>query len=541
MKTEMQKKDFEIRFKKSSSDRYLDAIKIAKKFSDFTPANDTCVENIIKIGSEEIFVKYKIFEKLYEIIGGWRSTISTYKGLKIQPKKFFQQLNVITHCAKEYEASTTKETHCNRNGKHEEGWGCYFLKRIKRHPGYLYSTYWYEFGNFESEKGWKIDKNAIKEELKNEADCERLEHCPIFSIDRVFESVDNLPDIIDLNDTESWEIEYVDDFLGSTIQKRAVGIRHVIKEEEAKVVDPMPFFSLLGLAPKTGHAQDAADDKKRYIPDTTFDDVGGIDHIIGQIREVIELPLKQPELLAHLGIKPHKGILLYGDSGNGKTLIAKAIANEIKAHFIPIGGSELISKYIGQSEENLRRVFKEARELKPSIIFFDEIDSVARKRSGEESGRHDSQFVNQLLTLMDGVESYDGVTVLASTNRPDILDEALLRPGRFDYKIEIKNPDGIGCYKILKIATKEMPLADDANIYEISPLTVGCSGAEINFIAKEAALNALRRTVDLRNLVAGDNPEEVNLDSIRVTREDFMDAIETHRENQVSGELAYID
>lgn len=333
----------------------------------------------------------------------------------------------------------------------------------------------------------------------------------------------------------SWEIEYQEDFFGTTIQRKPVSIKHISKDGESRR-SSSSILSFSGLLESESDEEEneVLNVRKRFIPDVTFDDVGGIESIIDQIREVIELPLKRPEIYQHLGIKPHKGILLFGDPGNGKTLVAKAIANEVKAHFIPISGPELISKWHGQSEENLRKIFKEARENQPSIIFFDEIDSVAQKRSDEDNARLVTKFVNQLLTLMDGMEAYNNVTVLASTNRPELLDEALLRPGRFDYKIEIQKPNEIGCFKILQIASRKMPLDVSLDIHQIVPKIVGCSAAEIVFIVKEAAINALKRTVNVREIILESYRTEIDLDKIKVTNDDFVHAIKKLSANTIS-------
>jgi transitional endoplasmic reticulum ATPase len=533
-------KDFEIKFGKSNSSNYRAAINIAKKFSDFAPLDEIAPLNIIKADSEEIFSKYKTFENLLSFIYAWKSTIITFKGQEIEPYNFFKRFNLILKCSKGYENSVVKETYCNLNHTFN-GWGCKYLTDLKKHldnDDYYYSStkYWYRFGNFESENEWKIDKVLIKEHLKKEVEIKKIEHCPIFSIEKVFKAVDELPDSIKLGTGSNWEIEYKDDFYGTTIQRKPVSIKHVNNNNDSSLQES-GFFTLANLVKgdlKDEDDKNEAENRKRFIPELTFDDIGGIENIIDQIREVIELPLKRPDIYRHLGIKPHKGVLLYGEPGNGKTLVAKAIANEVKAHFIPISGPELFSKWHGESEENLRNVFKEARDLQPAIIFFDEIDSIAQKRTDAENARLDARFVNQLLTLMDGMEDYENVTILASTNRPELLDDALLRPGRFDFKIEVQKPDEIGCYKILKVSTRKMPIDKTLNINKIVPSLVGFSGAEIVFIAKEAAIIALKRNINVQEIIIENYGREIDLEKIKVTQDDFFQAIKNLHANIIN-------
>ncbi|MFT6202859.1 MAG: transitional endoplasmic reticulum ATPase [Spirosomataceae bacterium] len=532
-------KDFEIKFGKSSSNNYKTAVNTAKKFSEFNPIGDNSTVNVIRTDSEEIFNKYKTFENLYSIIHGWKTTVMTYKGQEIQSHNFFNQFNQIIKCSRGYENSVVKKAYCDLSNT-LEGWGCKFLTEIKRYlesDDYYYSStkYWYKFGNFESEKIWKVDKELIKEHLKKEVEDKKIEHCPIFSMEKLLGAVDQLPETINIEEGANWEIEYKEDFFGTAIQRKPISIKHITKDSESRRQTGAIFSISNSLEDEDEYSdqKENSNKRKRFIPDVTFDDIGGIESIIDQIREVVELPLKRPEIYQHLGIKPHKGILLFGEPGNGKTLVAKAIANEVKAHFIPISGPELISKWHGQSEENLRNIFKEAREKQPSIIFFDEIDSVAQKRSDEDNARLDTKFVNQLLTLMDGMEAYDNVTILASTNRPELLDDALLRPGRFDYKIEIQKPDEIGCYKILKVASRKMPLDTSLDISTVVPKIVGCSGAEIVFIVKEAAINALKRTVNVKDIILENYRTDIDLDKIKVIKDDFIRAIEKLKANTI--------
>ena len=269
-----------------------------------------------------------------------------------------------------------------------------------------------------------------------------------------------------------------------------------------------------------------AEERKRNIPEIAFKDIGGLEGILRTIREVVELPLIRKDLLDYFGVVPHRGILLHGEPGCGKTLIAKAIANEVRAHFIGISGPELLSKYVGQSEENLREVFLEAREYQPSIVFFDEIDSIAQSRSGDEINRHSAQFVGQLLTLMDGINEFGNVSVIASTNRPELLDRALLRPGRFDLSIEVQKPTLSGCRRIFEIHTEKMPLDSDFDSSVFAEKLLGCTGAEIAFVAREAAYNAMRRVIDIERVVL-EQQSQVFYQGSTILRQDFERALQT--------------
>ncbi len=320
---------------------------------------------------------------------------------------------------------------------------------------------------------------------------------------------------------------------------------------------------------------------KRNVPNVTYEDIGGLKRELRLVREMIELPLKHPELFQRLGIEPPKGVLLYGPPGTGKTLIAKAVANEVDAHFIPVSGPEIMSKFYGESEQRLREIFEEAKENAPSIIFFDEIDAIAPRRE-EVTGEVERRVVAQLLALMDGLEARGDVIVIGATNRPDAIDPALRRPGRFDREIEIGVPDREGRKEILQIHTRGMPIEPDYNrndvlkvlrkmkeegkkvdkiiervekatseeeikeilkedeelfnevrnrlidlmLEELADLTVGFVGADLAALAKEAAMHALRKRIESGEIdvEAEEIPEEV-LENLKVTKEDFLEAL----------------
>ena len=255
----------------------------------------------------------------------------------------------------------------------------------------------------------------------------------------------------------------------------------------------------------------------------TYEDIGGLHEELQRIREMVELPLKHPELFRHLGIDPPKGVILWGPPGCGKTLIAKAIANETGAHFISINGPEIMSKFYGESEARLREIFKEAEENAPSIIFIDELDAIAPKRS-EVTGEVERRVVSQLLALMDGLKTRGQVIVIGATNRIDAIDPALRRPGRFDREIRIGVPDRNGRKETFQIHTRRMPLADDVDLDELANITHGFTGADIAALCREAAMSALRRFLPKIDLEKDVIPTEV-LEQLKVTREDFTNAM----------------
>jgi transitional endoplasmic reticulum ATPase len=297
------------------------------------------------------------------------------------------------------------------------------------------------------------------------------------------------------------------------------------------------------------HKQAKEVSEEASVPDVTYEDIGGLDDAIQKIREMVEIPLKYPQIFERLGIEPPKGVLLYGPPGTGKTLLAKAVANEAGAHFISVNGPEIVGKYVGESEERLRKIFEEAEKNAPSIIFFDEIDAIAPKRE-EVHGEVEKRLVAQLLTLMDGLKSRGKVIVIGATNRPDSIDPALRRPGRFDREIEIGVPDTKGRLEILKIHTRNVPLAkkvvkDGKESFEllnekereellkkIAEVTYGYVGADLAALVKEAAMNAVRRVLpellSIRRSKEDEEEKEVNrelLEKLVVTEDDFKQAL----------------
>ncbi|TLX93684.1 MAG: CDC48 family AAA ATPase [Thaumarchaeota archaeon] len=290
-----------------------------------------------------------------------------------------------------------------------------------------------------------------------------------------------------------------------------------------QVIGVTPTADAVLVTQKTAFHIAAEGETLRGVPQVAYEDIGGLTDEIRKVREMIELPMRHPEIFEKLGVEAPKGVLLYGVPGTGKTLLAKAVANESNAHFISISGPEIMSKFYGESEARLREIFKEARERSPSIIFIDEIDSIAPKRE-EVTGEVERRVVSQMLALMDGLEGRGKVIVIAATNRPNALDPALRRPGRFDREIEIRIPDKKGRLEILMIHTRNMPLNEDVSLEKIASISHGYVGADLEYLCKEAAMKCLRRLLPEINLADEKIPPET-LEKLVVNEEDYQFAL----------------
>jgi transitional endoplasmic reticulum ATPase len=291
-----------------------------------------------------------------------------------------------------------------------------------------------------------------------------------------------------------------------------------------EVIDVSPAAaSAVLVSQKTMFQISVKSEAQRGLSRVVYEDIGGLKDEIQKVREMIELPLRHPEIFEKLGIEAPKGILLHGPPGTGKTLLAKAVANETNAHFLTISGPEIMSKFYGESEARLREIFKESRDKAPSIIFIDEIDSIAPKRE-EVTGEVERRVVSQLLSLMDGLQSRGKVIVIAATNRPNAIDPALRRPGRFDREIEIKVPDKRGRLEILQIHAHNMPLESDVDQEKIAAVTHGFVGADLEYLCKEAAMRCLRRLLPELNL-EDEKISPETLDKLIITMSDFEAAI----------------
>jgi transitional endoplasmic reticulum ATPase len=270
---------------------------------------------------------------------------------------------------------------------------------------------------------------------------------------------------------------------------------------------------------------EAVEVMEKKVPDVTYDDVGGLKKEISKVREMIELPLRHPEIFDRLGIDPPKGVLLHGAPGTGKTLLAKAVASESGSNFVAINGPEVMSKFVGEAEKKIREIFEEAAENAPTVIFIDEIDAIAPKRE-EVTGEVERRVVAQILALMDGLKERGKVIVIGATNRPDALDPALRRPGRFDREIELRVPDREGRIEILEIHTRAMPIDDDVDMNKLAETTHGFVGADLAALCREAAMNALRRVLPDIDLEEQRISQDA-LEKLFVTKNDFMDSMKS--------------
>lgn len=303
-------------------------------------------------------------------------------------------------------------------------------------------------------------------------------------------------------------------------------VRGGMRQVEFKVVDVDPEEFAIVAQDTIIHCEGEPiirEDEENNLNDVGYDDIGGCKKQMAQIRELVELPLRHPQLFKLIGIKPPKGILMYGPPGTGKTVMARAVANETGAFFFLINGPEIMSKMAGESESNLRKAFEEAEKNSPSIIFIDEIDSIAPKRD-KTNGEVERRVVLQLLTLMDGMKARSNVVVIAATNRPNSIDPALRRFGRFDREVDIGVPDALGRLEILRIHTRNMKLADDVDLEAIASETHGFVGADVASLCSEAAMQQIREKMDLIDLEEETIDAEV-LDSLGVTMENFRFAL----------------
>jgi len=378
---------------------------------------------------------------------------------------------------------------------------------------------WFLFGKLNKDRVFVVDKIQLRRRIDYylEQTCAHL--CPLLDATSIDTTIAALPNRIDPRIDESWV--YRQGWIRGRyqmvgVEKRQLTARSPVERPAAARVEaPQPRTS-------TQSAEIQLIDG-RVVPKVTYQDIGGLDPIIALLREAVELPIKLPQLFAHLGISPHRGVLLYGPSGTGKTLLAKALANECEAHFLLVNGPELISKWHGETEANLRRIFDEARRLAPSVILFDEIDALTPARDAV-THNFEAVQVSQLLALMDGLVERGNVVVIGTTNRPNSVDPALRRPGRLDLQLKVGLPNATAREAILRIHSERMPLEEGVCLKELAKKTPKYTGAMLAAVCREAGMACLREQLSIGT---GAIPEisEAQIQSLKVTRAHFLGAL----------------
>jgi transitional endoplasmic reticulum ATPase len=369
--------------------------------------------------------------------------------------------------------------------------------------------------------GVGIDDRVTVQKVKDVRNAEQVILSPTEELN-ILGLEEHLPELLDGRAVAKGDMIPLN-IMGRKIGFIITGISPLPSPDIASLIDSHTTEFIIGSVPKAGIKEATGGRGGAAVPRVTYEDIGGLKNEVQKVREMIELPLRHPEIFERIGIEAPKGVLLYGPPGTGKTLLAKAVANETNANFYSIGGPEIMSKFYGESEERLRSVFEEAEKSAPSIIFIDELDSIAPKRE-EVSGDVEKRVVSQLLTLMDGIEARGKLVVIGATNRPNAIDPALRRPGRFDREIEIGIPDEDGRFDILQIHTRGMPLTEDVNLESIAKVTHGFVGADLESLSKEAAMRSLRRVLPEISMDQSKIPVEV-LNKIKITNEDFQNAL----------------
>lgn len=476
-------------FRKSRSPYFSDALTLAKKLgfnanSDTDPIYDVRIK--IDICAPAL---WRSFWKLYEIVRGWKTTETYVSGIDQDDIDVLnRQFAMVSSC---YRMRTAKpkdqqESHCLGMASATDSptsFGCKQMYTIGRElDRYCGRGNWYEYGHVsEDQNKFEVDRVGIAETILDDARKSACSLCPAFSTQRIRDTVGDLPDMIPLHEGGIFETKY-SDIDGVT----PIGVSVKYRDPYSITVQmPSELLEMARQRQQKG---------VRSIPEITYADIAGQDKVLEEVRSVIELPLTHPEYFQSLGVRPQSGIILYGPPGNGKTLICKAVAGEAKAHLEIVSGPELLSKWLGDSENNIRQIFQRAISRAPSIILFDEVDSIAPDRN-QDLQHHTVSIVSQLLVCLDGMDSRDRVAVVATTNRMESLDPAIKRPGRFDYFINVPVPNPDGIRDILRCHTAKMSTGPSVDIDTIADQMKTFSGAEVASACREAGLKAIQRGI----------------------------------------------
>jgi transitional endoplasmic reticulum ATPase len=503
----------EITFGWSSSPNYLRAVELAQSFRGYTAsgAGKTLIHQVqtpVSLAKDSPWDKLQL---LLQLVAAWRSTRLRLAG---QPVRFwrlcFQVAQVKACYARKLQLHAGPGYCSGQNAPSDEvtHFGCRWSQGVSpqlRPWSPSSQRSWIGFGTLSVQRDrFQVDKEAIFQALQAETQRHVCVYCPAFHWYQVRNQIDRLPDALPLGPDSPFELKYSD-----LDRNQPLGIR----------LKTPPGHDPGGLSWRPAPAQvEPGSPPRRQVPHVRYADVAGQEAALAAVRSVVELPLTHPEYFQTLGVQPQSGILLYGPPGNGKTLLAKAVASESKAHFEVINGPEILSKWLGQSEARLRQVFQHARQLVPSVVLIDELDSLAPRREGL-CQQHDVQILAQLLVLLDGLEERGQVAVIATTNRIEAIDPALRRPGRFDYHIEVPSPDARGRLAMLRVHLAKLKVGKQLDLKWLVEQTAGFSGAELAALCREAGLVAV-----LRGIAGRIAPSQ-----LRVTRSDLKLALQAWR------------
>jgi AAA+ superfamily predicted ATPase len=502
----------EITFGWSSSPNYPRAVELAQSFRDYTAsgAGKALVHHVqvrVSLAKDNPWDKLHL---LMQLIAAWRSTRIRLDGQPARSWRLSFQVAQVKACyARKLQLHAGPGYCSGQNAPSDEvtQFGCRLSKGVSRQlqPWSPSERSWIDFGTLSTQRDrFQVDKEAIFQALQAETQRQVCIYCPAFHWYRVRNQIDRLPDELSLGPDSPFELKYSD-----LDRDQPLGIR----------LRTTAGLGPVGLSWRPAQPEpEAKSAPLRQVPHVRYADVAGQEAALAAVRSVVELPLTHPEYFQALGVQPQSGILLYGPPGNGKTLLAKAVASETKAHFEVINGPEILSKWLGQSEARLRQVFQRARQLVPSMVLIDELDSLAPRREGL-CQQHDVQILAQLLVLLDGLGERGQVAVIGTTNRIEAIDPALRRPGRFDYHIEVPLPDARGRLAMLRVHLAKLKVAKSLELEPLVEQTAGFSGAELAALCREAGLVAVQRGITAR----------IRPSELRLSRADLLQALHAWR------------
>jgi AAA+ superfamily predicted ATPase len=489
----------EITFGKSPSAHYGQAVQRARTFSGYrqTGEGPTLVHTVTVKVSLAHEATWEKLHDLLRLIQGWKSTRMTVAGHVVNYWQLTSRLAQVKSChARKVQQNAGYCSGKQRPGDEATTFGCRLLRCITRQIHGRDS--WIHFGALSAQRdSFRVHKPVILRTIEHQTRADGCLFCPAFRWQRVRADVGDLPDIIQLGTDSLFEIK-----TSEINPVKALGIQ--------PKKSPGPADGLMVRLDLEGPATIPA----RNVPNVRYADIAGQQAALEQLKNVVELPLTHQAYFEALRVAPQSGVILYGPPGNGKTLLAKAVATESNAHFELISGPEVLSKWLGESEANLRKLFARARRLAPSVVLIDELDSIAPRRD-RVSQHHDVQVLSQLLVLLDGLEARGAVAIVATSNRLEAIDPALRRPGRFDYHIEVPVPDYSGRLAILQVYLGKMKTRGFLRMEALAQATAGYSGAELAALCREAGLQAIRRGL-ARGLAAN---------QLRISSQDLHDAL----------------